>query len=131
MWKGPLAKYGPRAIFGARLRSLCARLSAHWHPPPPAIRPPIIAGSDMVAWNELLRNESEILAGYPWGPAALPMYGGLARSHPDHLHPSRPCTGRCRHEWLNLTVGLYWFGHKAPPSWERHHVPRAPACDLS
>ena len=65
-----------------------------------------------------------------WGPAALPMYGGLARSHPDHLHPSRPCTGRCRHEWLNLTVGLYWFGHKAPPSWERHHVPRAPACDL-
>ena len=94
------------------------------------LSPPIIAGSDMVAWNELLRNESEILPGYPWGPAALPMYGGLARSHPDHLHPSRPCTGRCRHEWLNLTVGLYWFGHKAPPSWERHHVPRAPACDL-
>ena len=121
---------GPREIFAARLRALCARLSAHWHPPPPAIRPPIIAGSDMVAWNELLRNESEILPGYPWGPAALPMYGGLARSHPDHLHPSRPCTGRCRHEWLNLTVGLYWFGHKAPPSWERHHVPRAPACDL-
>ena len=56
---------------------------------------------EMVAWNEVaLAFGNDIVAGYPFGPTNLPMYGKMLRDH--------KCSGPCRHKWLNQTVGMYW-----------------------
>ena len=66
--------------------------------------------------------------GYPFGAVSLPMWGGLATSHRDAAG-KHYCRGACRHQWLNATRGLYWFGHKVPMSWVPLAAPRYRRCD--
>ena len=54
---------GRRAIFAAALAKVRARIEQNWA----AASAPFIGGGDMVVWNEVLRNESEVLTGFPAG----------------------------------------------------------------
>jgi len=75
---------------------------------------------DMVAWNEVALTQGNLITGYPHGPTNLPMYGKLLREH--------NCGKLCRHQWLNATRGMYWYGScsVAPSAPVPHaHTPRA------
>ena len=90
-------------------------------------------GEDMVVWNAIARERppSALLAGYPHGPANLPMYGAFHPEHADEPNATmadraetpgrrrKSCGGReaCRQAWLRRVRGLHWFGHKMPSSW--------------
>jgi len=75
---------------------------------------------DMVAWNEVALTQGNLITGYPHGPTNLPMYGKLSREH--------NCGKLCRHQWLNATSGMYWFGHKLPGSWHKYADNRYCGC---
>lgn len=102
---------GRRDVFASALAKVRSRIEHNW-----AASAPFIGGGDMVVWNEVLRNESEVVTGYPFGPVNLPMWGGLTQAHTDPA-TGRFCAGACRHRWLNATRGLFWFTHKTPPTW--------------
>ena len=73
-----------------------------------------------VAWNEVALTQGNLITGYPHGPTNLPMYGKLLREH--------NCGKLCRHQWLNATRGMYWYGScsVAPSAPVPHaHTPRA------
>ncbi|KAL1504345.1 hypothetical protein AB1Y20_010751 [Prymnesium parvum] len=73
-------------------------------------------GTDMLLWNdEALR--APALLGFPYGPTSLPPW-----STP-HLAPGRVCpTHECRHQFVNATRRLYWFGHKTVDSWVADYI---------
>merc|ERR1719345_609156 len=73
-----------------------------------------------VAWNEVALTQGNLITGYPHGPTNLPMYGKLLREH--------NCGKLCRHQWLNATRGMYWFGHKLPSSWHKYADNRYCGC---
>lgn len=116
---------GTRGGAFERLLSFVARrFREHW-----STAPPLLAGGDMVLWNEAaLEPGLRVETGYPFGPVNFPMWGALVGQHRrvgaiTHTDPRsggrRACVGRCRHEWVNATRGLFWFGHKTPSSWLR------------
>ena len=90
-------------------------------------------GEDMVVWNAIARERppTALLAGYPHGPANLPMYGAFHPEHADEPNATmadraetpgrrrKSCGGReaCRQAWLRRVRDLHWFGHKMPSSW--------------
>ena len=111
---------GTRPVFEGALRQVTDRFLSHYTP---AVHPPLVAGADMVVWNELAQNLTleGALTGYPHGPASYPMLGSLAHGHCDAVRFLRNSMNLkkedCRRAWLNRTRGLYWFGHKVPGSW--------------
>ena len=124
---------GRRAAFVAALGKVRARIEANWLVAQDASATssvavtsssssssssaaPFIGGGDMVVWNEVLSNESQVVTGYPFGPVNLPMWGGMCQAHRD-VASGRHCAGPCRHKWLNATRGLFWFTHKSLSTW--------------
>ena len=112
---------GRRAAFGAALGRVRARIEANWlsvgasSSTSAAMDAPFIGGGDMVVWNEVLSNESDVVTGYPYGPVNLPMWGGMCAAH--RSADGHHCSGACRHQWLNATRGLFWFTHKSLSTW--------------
>merc|ERR1719272_1081975 len=99
---------GSRAVFERALSTVVDRMRG------------LTEIGDMVAWNEVALTQGNLITGYPRGPTNLPMYGKLSREH--------NCGKLCRHQWLNATSGMYWFGHKLPGSWHKYADNRYCGC---
>ena len=120
---------GTRAAFGAALSWVAQRLDEHWsrYTEGPLAGKwaglEIVAGSDMVAWNEFSYNQTSetLLVGYPFGPVTYPFRSFFIVSH--YLHGCKvrgmmsKGASECKRKWLNETTGLFWFGHKVPSYW--------------
>ena len=65
----------------------------------------------MILWNEAAFNRPT-LTGYPHGPVSLPPWSTpkVDRGHACGSH-------QCRHDFVNVTRRLFWFGHKTIDSW--------------
>ena len=113
---------GRRADFEPALRAVAARLRNHYAAAPPHVN------VDMAFWNAQLL-ERPVVTGYPHGPVNLPMWGRLAsvpspwcRMHADPMNRSASCSHQCRYEWINATLGHYWFAHKLQRWWTRFNA---------
>ena len=108
---------GRRSAFEPALSAFNQALLTHWQ-----TNPSFEHGAEMVIWNDLAldRHRVPALSGYPNGAVNWPMYGSFAPQHRDVR--GRPCVSRCRTEWFNLSMGVFWFGHKLLPVFMRKLV---------
>lgn len=101
---------GRRAALLPALADVNARLRSHWDR-----RPPFLAGTDMVLWNEAALTR-HLVVGYPSGPVKLPMWGSFNGA----ACPGMIVDDCHRHDWVDLSMrlGLHWFAHKMEFTWE-------------
>ena len=125
---------GTREGFRPALDWVARRLDDHWRryaeeyvsvPGTPA--PEVVAGSDMVVWNEYAHAQTSetLMTGYPYGPVSYPFRAMLTPHHVKVVCRQQlgiVTLGACKANWLNATRGLYWFGHKTPNYWRQHHA---------